>query len=87
MNDALFLAGAYRNRGENKKSAEMYLDAAKYSRQAGNDENAARAFYGAVESFDAAGLYADSKATFTELKKLYPESKYTKDGEKIAGGL
>lgn len=87
MMDALLLAGTYRSRGENKKSAEMYLDAAKYSRLAGNSENAARAFYGAVESFDASGLYADSKATFIELKKLYPESKYTRDGEKIAGEL
>ena len=87
MKNALYLAGAYRSRGENKKSAEMYLGAAKYSRQAGNDENAARSFYGAVESFDAAALYADAKATFTEMKKLYPESKYTKDAEKIAGEL
>jgi len=87
MKNALYLASAYRSRGENKKSAEMYLNAAKYSRQAGNEENAARSFYGAIESFDAAALYADAKATFTEMKKLYPESKYTKDAEKIAGEL
>lgn len=65
----------------------MYLEAAKYSRQAGNDESAARSFYGAVESFDAAALYADEKATFKEMKKLYPQNKYTLDAEKIAGGL
>lgn len=87
MKNAIFLAEAYRLKGENKKSAQMYLDAAKYSRQAGNDMNAARSLYGAVESFDAAGLYADSKATFTELKKLYPESRYTADGEKIINQL
>lgn len=87
MKDAIFLAESYRLKGENKKSAGMYLEAAKYSRQAGNDENAARSFYGAVESFDAAGLYADAKATFTEMKKLYPDNKYTHDAEKIAGGL
>ncbi len=87
MKNAIFLAGAYRNRGENKKSAEMYLDAVKYSRQAGKDDNAARSLYGAVESFDAAGLYADAKATFTEMKKLYPENKYTKDAEKIVNHL
>ncbi|MBR4598566.1 MAG: hypothetical protein IKO39_00765, partial [Treponema sp.] len=87
MKNALYLASSYRSRGENKKSAEMYLNAAKYSRQAGNEENAARSFYGAIESFDAAALYADAKATFTEMKKLYPESKYTKDAEKIAGEL
>ena len=87
MKNAIFLAGAYRLKGENKKSAEMYLEAAKYSRQAGNDESAARSFYGAVESFDAAALYADEKATFKEMKKLYPQNKYTLDAEKIAGGL
>ncbi len=85
--NALFLAGAYRNKGKNRESALMYLDAAKYARQAGNDESAARAFYGAVEAFDAAGLYADEKATFTELKKLYPENAFTKEAEKIAGEL
>ena len=83
MKNAIFLAGAYRLKGENKKSAQIYLEAVKYSRQAGNNENAARSFYGAVESFDAAALYADSKATYNELKKLYPESTYTKDAEKI----
>lgn len=87
MKNAIFLADAYRLKGENKKSAETYLEAAKFSRQAGNDENAARSFYGAVESFDAAGLYADEKATFKEMKKLYPQNKYTLDAEKIAGGL
>ncbi|MBP3773637.1 MAG: tetratricopeptide repeat protein [Treponema sp.] len=84
LRDSLFLAGAYRSKGENKKSAELYLEAAKYARQAGDDEHAARSFYGALESFDAAALYGDAKATFTELKRLYPDSKYTKDGEKIA---
>ena len=87
MKNAIFLAGAYRLKGENKKSAEMYLEAAKFSRQAGNDESSARSFYGAVESFDAAALYADEKATFKEMKKLYPQNKYTLDAEKIAGGL
>ena len=83
MKNALFLAAAYRNKSDNKKSAELYLDAAKYARQSGDDENAARAFYGAIEAFDAAGLYGDARATFTEMKKLYPESAYTKNGEKL----
>ena len=83
MKNSIFLAETYRNKGENKKSAEMYLEAAKHSRMAGNDQNAARSFYGAVEAFDAAALYADSKATYNELKKLYPESSYTKDAAKI----
>ena len=87
MKNAIFLAGEYRKRGENKKSAEMYLEAAKFSRIAGNDGNAARSFYGAIESFDAAGLYADEKATFIEMKKLYPENRYTREAEKIAGEL
>ncbi|MBQ9205770.1 MAG: tetratricopeptide repeat protein [Treponema sp.] len=83
MKNALFLANAYRTKGENKKSAELYLEAAKYSRIAGNNQNAARSFYGAVESFDAAGLYADSKATYNEMKKLYPDNSYTIDAQKI----
>ncbi|WP_407426951.1 tetratricopeptide repeat protein [Treponema sp.] len=83
MQNALYLAGVYRTNGENKKSAEMYLEALKYSRQSGNDENAARSFYGAVESFDAAALYADAKAAFNEMIKLYPDNKFTKDAEKI----
>lgn len=85
MKNALFLAGEYRKKGENKKSAEMYLEAAKYSRLSGNDENAARSFYGAVESFDAARLYADAKATFGTMKQLYPENQYTKNAEKLLG--
>ena len=85
--NALFLAGAYRSNGENKKSAQMYLEAITYARQSGNEDGAARCFYGAVEAFDAAKLYADAKATFTEMKKLYPNNSYTKDGEKIAGDL
>lgn len=85
--NAIYLASAYRSRGENKKAAETYLEAVKYAREAGNDENAARSFYGALEAFDAAAMYADAKATFTELKKLYPESRYTREAEKIAGGL
>lgn len=87
LKNALYLAERYRLRGKNKESAFMYLDAAKYARQSGNEERAARSFYGALEAFDAAGLYADAKATYNEMKKLYPENKYTKDGEKIAGGL
>ena len=81
--NAIFLAAAYRNQGQKKKSAQMYLDGVKYARQAGNDQEAQRAFYGAVESFDAAGLYGDAEATFTEMKKLYPDSDYTKEGEKL----
>ncbi len=87
LKNALYLADAYRSRGKNKESAFMYLDAAKYARQAGNDERSARSFYGAIEAFDAAGLYADAKATYIEMKKLYSENKYTKEAEKIAGGL
>ncbi|MCR4822322.1 MAG: tetratricopeptide repeat protein [Treponema sp.] len=87
LKNALYLADRYRSLGQNKKSALMYLDSVKYARQSGNDEKAARSFYGAVEAFDAAGMYADAKASYEEMKKLYPENKYTKDGEKIAGQL
>ncbi|MBQ4379598.1 MAG: tetratricopeptide repeat protein [Treponema sp.] len=83
MKNAVFLAEEYRKKGANRKSAEMFLEAVKHSRIAGNDETAERSFYGAVESFDAAGLYADSKAAYTEMKKLYPQSAYTKKAGKI----
>lgn len=85
LENALFLAAAYRNAGEGSKSAFLYLDAALFARRAGNDAKAARSLYGAVEAFDAAGLFADSKETFAELQKLYPESSYTAEGKKIVG--
>ena len=76
--NALLLAGIYRNRLDNQKSASMYLVAAEQLRKAGDDEGAARSLYGAAESFDACMMYADSKSTAQYLQKLYPDSPYSK---------
>lgn len=76
--NALLLAGIYRNRFDNQKSASMYLVAAEQLRKAGDAEGAARSLYGAAESFDAGMMYADSKSTAQYLQKLYPDSPYSK---------
>ncbi len=80
---AINLAAKFRNSGENKKAADMYLKAALFARQSGDNGSAERALYGAVEAFDAAGLYGDSKAAYNEMKKLYPKSSYTKEAKKL----
>lgn len=73
---AILLGTQYRMQNLNKKSAEWYLSAAEYFRMNNDDENAARSLYGAVESFDAAGMYGDSKETAKTLSSLYPQSKH-----------
>lgn len=83
LQNALLLAGIYRTRGQNEKSAKMYLDATEYARKSGEDEKAARALYGGAEAFDAAGLYGDAKSTVELLKQLYPNSKQAKDATSL----
>ena len=87
MNKAIFLAESYRLKRENKKSALMFIEAVKYSSAKDDADTIARCLYGAVESFDAAGLYGDAKGVFKEMQARYKDNKYTKKAEKIAGEL
>ncbi len=80
---AISLASSYRNAGENKKAADMYLKAALFAREKNDSNLAQRSLYGAAEAFDAAGLYGDAKAVVDEMKKLYPKGSYTKKAKKL----
>jgi outer membrane protein assembly factor BamD (BamD/ComL family) len=74
--NALLLGAQYRLQNENKKAAQFYLAAAEYYRMtAGSESDAARSLYGAVEAFDAAGMYADSRDVAETLSSLYPDSR------------
>lgn len=73
--NAEFIAEYYRKNQENQKSAASYLKSAEYYRSvAGEENNAARVLYGAVDAFVAAGLKGDAKETAGLLKELYPQS-------------
>ena len=81
--NADIIADYNRSINENKKAAEMYLLAAEYYRSSSNDENlAAAALYGALDSFVAEGLMGDAKETANLLIKLYPESKQAKNAKR-----
>ena len=80
---AMILGSQYRAQNSNKTAANYYLSAAEYFRMNSDSENAARALYGAVESFDAAGLYGDSKETAKTLAKLYPDSRQSQAAQTL----
>ncbi len=81
--NALLIARAYREQTENARAADLYLQAAGFARQAGDDASASQALYGAVEAFDACGRYGDARATAQELEKLYPKSRFVEAANKI----
>lgn len=80
---AMILGSQYRMQNGNKTAANYYLSAAEYFRMNSDSGNAARALYGAVESFDAAGLYGDSKETAKTLAKLYPDSRQSQAAQAL----
>lgn len=82
----LILAQTLRNRGQNKQAAEEFLKAAQYARMCNKNETVCRALYGAVESFDAEGMYGDAKEAFETMNKMYPENEYTKQAQHIVKG-
>ncbi|MBQ0039145.1 MAG: tetratricopeptide repeat protein [Treponema sp.] len=75
---AVILALSERSANQNASSAEIFLSAAKYARQAGDDALASRCLYGAAEAFDAAGKKGDSRATAENLMEMYPGTEYAK---------
>lgn len=83
--NADFLAGYYRKKLENKKSAELYLKAAEYYRAGSeNSENdSAAALYSAVEAFKAAKLDGDAEKTSQVLSELYPSSDYAQRAKSL----
>lgn len=87
LKNSLLLAEYYRSKGENKASAEMYLDAAIYARKVGKSKSAERALYGAVEAFDSAGLKGDAKITAQSLLQMYPNSSYNDSAYRIVGEI
>lgn len=81
---ALIIAQSLRQSEKNKEAAENYLSAAQYARMNKDvDDVAARALYGAVEAFDAAGMDGDAKSTADTLAKLYPQNSFTAQANAI----
>lgn len=80
---ALIAAQNERRLNNNSRAADLYLDAAKYARMAGDGPGAERALYAAVESFDAAGMPADSMETYAFMEEHYPSSHYTAQARKL----
>jgi len=80
---ALILAQNLRQQEKNKEAAQKYLSAAEFARMNKNDTLAARALYGAVESFDAALMTGDAKKTADTLMSLYPTSDYAAQAESL----
>ncbi|MBP5283902.1 MAG: hypothetical protein J6Y93_04495, partial [Treponema sp.] len=76
--NAALLGMIYRSNLQNRRAGEIYLEAAEYYRNSGKEGEAARALYNSAEAFNAAGLYGDSDAVVNNLKKLYPDSTWTK---------
>ncbi len=72
--NAILIANSYRASGKNEVAAHKYLDAVKYSRQAGDPQAAAQSLYSAYDAFRAAGKIGDGNATAKQLKQLYPDS-------------
>lgn len=81
--NALLLGFWYRKKEMNKKSADMYLSAARYFRMNNDAANAAQALYGAADAFGAAGMPADAKDAADTLKSLYPESREAKAAQSL----
>lgn len=79
------IAEYYRRKGDNKLSAETYLEAAAAYRTSGNSENAAESLYSAAEAFAAAKLMGDARETANTLKELYPQSHYAESVNRITG--
>ena len=76
--NAYYLLGAYyREKLQYKDASNNFLLAAQYFASFDKDF-AARALYGAVESFDCDSSFADSKQTYLTMKEKYPESQWTK---------
>lgn len=82
----IILAQTLRNRGENKQAAEEFLKAAQYAKMCGRSETVCRALYGAVEAFDAEGIYGDAKEAYETMNSMYPENEYTKQAQHIVKG-
>lgn len=81
--NAIVIAQSLRQADQNKDAAEKYLSAAQYARMNKNEELSARALYGAVESFDAAGMTADAKSTAQTMTELYPKNTFTTQAQAI----
>ena len=73
--NAALLGSYYRQNGRYADGASKYLSAAEYARMSGDASGAASALYGAVDAFDAAGMFNDSKETAKLLDSLYPDSR------------
>ena len=79
-----FLADYFRLNNDAKQAATLYLKAAEnYRISSTSSERSVTCLYSAAESFAAAGLYGDARATADLLKQLYPESRQAQSVERI----
>ena len=76
--NAYFLAEYNEKIMKEQKSAELYLEAARYYRACDNADKAAISLYSAASSFKNIGMTGDVKEVVDLLQKLYPESRQAK---------
>ena len=76
---ASLLGNLYRGQNRYQEAAQYFLQAAQIYLELGNlQEEAATALYRGAESFDVAGMSADSQAVARQLASLFPQSSWTK---------
>ena len=76
---ASLLGNLYRGQNRYQEAAQYFLQAAQIYLELGNlQEEAATALYRGAESFDVAGMTADSQAVARQLASLFPQSSWTK---------
>lgn len=76
---AALLGDLYRGQNRYQEAAHYFLQAAQVYLEMGSlQEEAASALYRGAESFDVAGMAADSQAVARQLASLFPQSPWTK---------
>lgn len=78
---SFLLADAYRRTERYQEAGRLFLQAARFFLKAGREpserESAAAALYRGAESFDVAGMRADSQEVARQLSALFPASPWT----------
>lgn len=83
---SLLLGTYYRESGRYTEAAQVLLKSAEYY-AALNDERAAEALYGAVDSFERVGSYADARLLYETMQKNWSQSIWTKRAASLLGDM
>lgn len=81
--EASFTLGeCYRNKNQNEKAGELFLESAFYF-SFSDTERAAAALYRSAESYEAAGFTGDAVSIVETLQELYPNSSWVQLGKSL----